>query len=75
MVVRRIKDARLPKVKTLEEFDFAQTPQVSASRIQELAEGGYIERAEGLRSRLGAWCWLGKEGRGCGGVEASSAEW
>jgi len=45
-ITRRIKEAHLPKVKTLEEFDFAQAPQVSASRIKELAEGGYIERAE-----------------------------
>jgi len=45
-ITRRIKEAHLPKVKTLEEFDFAQAPQVSASRVKELAEGGYIERAE-----------------------------
>lgn len=46
MVVRRLKEAKLPKVKTLEEFDFSQAPQVSATKIRELAEGGYIERAE-----------------------------
>lgn len=46
MIVRRLKEARLPKVKTLEEFDFSQAPQVSATKIRELAEGGYIERAE-----------------------------
>ena len=45
-VVRRIKDAHLPKVKTLEEFDFGQAPAISATRIAELAEGGYIDRAE-----------------------------
>jgi DNA replication protein DnaC len=33
-------------VKTLEEFDFAQSPQIPAARIRELAEGGYIERSE-----------------------------
>ena len=43
---RRIKDARLPRVKTLEEFDFNQSPQVTAAKMRELAEGGYIERAE-----------------------------
>ena len=32
--------------KTLEEFDLAQAQQISAARIRELAEGGYIERAE-----------------------------
>ena len=43
---RRIKDARLPRVKTLEEFDFNQSPQVTAAKMRELADGGYIERAE-----------------------------
>ena len=33
-------------MKTLEEFDFAQAPQIPAAKIRELAEGGYIERAE-----------------------------
>src|SRR5437870_1649972 len=43
---RRIKDAHLPRVKTLDEFDFRQAPLVSPTRLSELAEGGYIERAE-----------------------------
>jgi DNA replication protein DnaC len=42
----RIKDAHLPRVKTLDEFDFRQAPMVSPTRMSELAEGGYIERAE-----------------------------
>jgi DNA replication protein DnaC len=33
-------------MKTLEEFDFAQAPQIPAAKIRELAEGGYIERSE-----------------------------
>jgi len=45
-IARRLKDAHLPRVKTLEEFDFAQAPQVSAAQIAGLAEGGYIDRAE-----------------------------
>ncbi len=45
-IVRRMREARLPRVKTLEEFDFAQAPHISALRLRELAEGGYIERAE-----------------------------
>ncbi len=45
-VPRRIKEAHLPKVKPLEEFDFGQAPVISATKIRELAEGGYIERAE-----------------------------
>jgi DNA replication protein DnaC len=43
---RRIKEAHLPRVKTLEEFDYTQSPMVSAAKMQELAEGGYIDRAE-----------------------------
>ena len=42
----RIRDAQLPRVKTLEEFDFAQAPKIPAARIRQLAEGGYIERHE-----------------------------
>ena len=45
-VENRIRDAQLPRVKTLEEFDFAKSPQVPAARIRELAEGGYIDRSE-----------------------------
>ena len=44
-VLRRVKEARLPRLKTLQEFDFAQSP-VSAARIADLAAGGYIARAE-----------------------------
>ena len=42
----RLKDAHLPRMTTLEEFDFAQSPHIPASRIRALAEGGYLERAE-----------------------------
>ena len=42
----RIKEAHLPRMKTLEEFDFAQSPHIPASRIRALAEGGYLERSE-----------------------------
>ncbi len=45
-ITRRIKEAHLPKVKTLDEFDFTQAPAISVTKIRELAEGGYIERAE-----------------------------
>jgi DNA replication protein DnaC len=45
-ITRRIKDARLPRIKTLEQFDFTKAPQINASEIHELAQGGYIERAE-----------------------------
>jgi DNA replication protein DnaC len=45
-IENRIREAQLPRMKTLEEFDFAQSPQIPAARIRELAEGGYIERSE-----------------------------
>jgi DNA replication protein DnaC len=32
--------------KTLEEFDYTQSPNVTAAKRRDLAEGGYIERAE-----------------------------
>ncbi len=43
-VARRLKEAHLPRVKTLEQFDFRQAPSVSPARLAELAEGGYIAR-------------------------------
>jgi DNA replication protein DnaC len=45
-VERRIWEAKLPKVKTLEEFNFAKAPGISVAQIRDLAEGGYIQRAE-----------------------------
>jgi DNA replication protein DnaC len=45
-IERRIKEARLPRIKTLEDFDFSAATLVSAPQIRELAEGGYINRAE-----------------------------
>ena len=45
VVLRRVKEARLPRLKTLQGFDFAQS-RVSATRVADLAAGGYIARAE-----------------------------
>ena len=45
-ISNRIRDAQLPRMKALEEFDFTQAPQIPAARIRELAEGGYIARSE-----------------------------
>ncbi len=45
-IQRRLGEARLPRVKTLEEFDFSQAPKISASQVRQLAEGDYIARAE-----------------------------
>lgn len=45
-IERRLHEARLPRMKTLEEFEFAVAPHLSAARLHELAQGGYLERAE-----------------------------
>jgi DNA replication protein DnaC len=45
-IERRIREAHLPRVKTLEEFNFAQSPNITAAKMRDLAEGGDIERAE-----------------------------
>jgi len=42
----RMQEAHLPRIKTLEEFDFVQSPHIPAARIRVLAEGGYLERSE-----------------------------
>ena len=56
-IARRVRDARFPKVKTLEEFDFSNAPRVSAPRIRSLAEGGYLARSEPI-------IFLGETGTG-----------
>jgi DNA replication protein DnaC len=45
-IERRIREAHLPRVKTLEEFDYTQSPNVTAAKMRDLSEGGYIDRAE-----------------------------
>jgi len=45
-VARRLQQSHLPRMKTLEEFNFDQAQHIPAARIRELADGGYIERAE-----------------------------
>ena len=74
-IANRIRDAQLPRMKTLEEFDFAQAPQIPAARIRELAEGGYIERSEPVV--LIGECGTGKShlatGLCLGGVPAETA--
>jgi DNA replication protein DnaC len=38
-VIRRIKEAHFPAVKTLEEFDFQSAPQIPAAQVRKLSEG------------------------------------
>lgn len=44
----RIAKARFPMIRTLEEFDFAFQPSLQAARIRELAELGFLGRAENI---------------------------
>lgn len=46
VVEKRLREARLPRLKTLEEFDFSQSPQLSAAQLQQLAQGDYLARSE-----------------------------
>jgi len=39
LIERRIRGARLPRMKTLEEFDFAPNPGISALQIHETGQG------------------------------------
>jgi hypothetical protein len=52
LIERRIREARLPRMKTLAEFDFARNPKVSAQQIHELA--GAITSRGRSRSSLSA---------------------
>ena len=45
-VARRLREAHLPRLKTIEEFDFAMNSLLSKSAILSLAAGGYLERNE-----------------------------
>ena len=45
-VIRRIKEAHFPAVKTLEEFDFQSAPHIPAAQLRKLSEGEYLERKE-----------------------------
>src|ERR1700757_4829970 len=46
LIERRIREARVPRMKTLAEFDFGRNPKVSAQQIHQLAKGDYIAKAE-----------------------------
>jgi hypothetical protein len=51
----RIREERLSKVKTTEEFDYSKAPTMSAAQMRGLAEGGYIARAEPVLFIWGLW--------------------
>lgn len=45
-VQRRIREAHLPRVKTLEEFEFEKNPIIPATLLRKLGEGEYLGKAE-----------------------------
>lgn len=47
-VQARLSMARFPVLRTLEEFDFAFQPGLSVARVRELAELGFLDRAENV---------------------------
>lgn len=56
-VTRRIKEAHFPAVKTLEDFNFQDTPHISPAQLRSLSEGGYLTRKEPV-------CLIGDTGTG-----------
>ena len=44
----RIRDARFPETKTLDQFDFATAEGIDGAVVAELARGGWLERAENV---------------------------
>src|SRR4030095_5838431 len=47
-VRQRLRDARFPETKTLDQFDFAAADGVDAAQIAELARGGWLDRADNV---------------------------
>ena len=45
-VIRRIKEAHFPTVKTLEDFDFQSAQHLPVALLKKLSEGEYLERKE-----------------------------
>ena len=46
--IRRVKEARFPRSKRLEDFDVAATPELPAGTLAQLATGGWIDAGEPL---------------------------
>ena len=47
-VQHRLRDARFPEIKTLDQFDFAASDGIDAAQVADLARGGWLERAENV---------------------------
>lgn len=47
-VRQRIRDARFPETKTLDQFDFTTDDGIDAAQIAELARGGWLDRGDNV---------------------------
>jgi DNA replication protein DnaC len=47
-VRQRLRDARFPETKTLDQFDFATADGIDAAQVTDLARGGWLERGENV---------------------------
>jgi DNA replication protein DnaC len=47
-IKQRLRDARFPEIKTLDQFDFTIAEGLDAAQIAELARGGWVERAQNV---------------------------
>lgn len=47
-VRHRLRDARFPELKTLDQFDFAAAEAIDAAQVADLARGGWVERGENV---------------------------
>jgi len=45
---RRVREARFPVLRTLDEFDFAAIPSLNRTKVLNLARGDYIDRHENV---------------------------
>ena len=43
---RRLKEAKIPVLKELSDFDFELVPQLNQNKIRQLVQGDYIDKAE-----------------------------
>ncbi|MCX5977769.1 MAG: ATP-binding protein, partial [Coprothermobacterota bacterium] len=48
LLQKRIKQARFPAAKTLDNYDFSLVPDLSRPRMLDLAEGGFIQEKENV---------------------------
>ncbi len=69
----RLKQARLPWVKTLEQFDFTFQPGIYRKVVRELAGLAFVERSEKRDPAGTSWCRKNSSGHSSLGVKAVDA--